>query len=211
MSTKNNYVNVKLTLANLRNVMDRIVSLSKWIKLLIVFLALLQASSYCGTMVFGEFQAGEYVLTIDWWGWFSSYLAVDFGSPWQAIVQSLYDAGFHPGFILGSVEILPYLFIYYFLYQLFTLYQQGQVFTPGNFRCLSNIALVFLAWILLSLFYPMIIAFSLHFSGTSSAVPVYFSLGSQELKYALFGMIFYCVAWVMQHATELQQEAELTI
>ncbi|MFT6256806.1 MAG: hypothetical protein ACJAT8_001345, partial [Cellvibrionaceae bacterium] len=41
--------------------MDRIVSLSKWIKLLIVFLALLQVTSYSGTMVFGEFQAGEYV------------------------------------------------------------------------------------------------------------------------------------------------------
>ncbi|MBO1897927.1 DUF2975 domain-containing protein [Shewanella sp. BF02_Schw] len=192
-------------------IMDRIVSLSKWIKLLIVFLALLQVTSYGGTMVFGEFQAGEYVLTIDWWGWFSSYLAVDFGTPWQALAQSLYDAGFHPGIILGSVEILPYLFIYSFLYQLFGLYQQGHVFTPRNFRCLSRIALVFLVWILLSLFYPMIIAFTLHFSGTSSAVPVYFSLGSQELKYALFGMIFYCVAWVMKHATELQEEAELTI
>ncbi|RPA36019.1 DUF2975 domain-containing protein [Shewanella frigidimarina] len=192
-------------------IMDRIVSLSKWIKLLIVFLALLQVTSYSGTMVFGEFQAGEYVLTIDWWGWFSSYLAVDFGTPWQALAQSLYDAGFHPGIILGSVEILPYLFIYSFLYQLFGLYQQGNVFTPSNFRCLSRIALVFLVWILLSLFYPMIIAFTLHFSGTSSAVPVYFSLGSQELKYALFGMIFYCVAWVMKHATELQEEVELTI
>ena len=191
--------------------MDRIVSLSKWTQLLVVFLALLQISSYCGTMVFGEYQAGEYVLTINWWGWFYSYLAVDFGTPWQDLAKSLYEAGFHPGIILGSVEILPYLFIYYFLYQLFNLYQQGQVFTPANFRCLSNIALVFLVWILLSLFYPMIIAFTLHFSGTSSAVPVYFSLGSQELKYALFGMIFYCVAWVMKHATELQEEAELTI
>ncbi|WP_144211623.1 DUF2975 domain-containing protein [Shewanella donghaensis] len=191
--------------------MDRIVSLSKWIKLLIIFLALLQISSYGATMVFGEFREGEYVMTIDWWGWFTSYLAVDFGAPWQMLAETLYAEGFHAGVILGSVEILPYLLIYTFLYQLFELYRQGLVFTKNNFRCLRNIALVFVWWIVLSLFYPMIVASVLHFSGLSSAVPIYFSLGSYELKFALFGLVFYCIAWVMKHATELQQEADLTI
>jgi hypothetical protein len=194
-----------------RTIMEKITSLSRWIKLLILFLALLQLSSFVATMMFGEYVGNEYVLRIDWWGFFYSILTVDFSGSWSLLTSSLHAAGFHPGLILGTVEILPYIFIYYFLYRLFSLYQQSKIFTASNFKCLSRIAVVFIAWIVLSLFYPILVAFVLRVAGLGNEVPYILILGDQELKYALLGMIFYCIAWVMRHATELQKEAELTI
>ncbi|MCL1047331.1 DUF2975 domain-containing protein [Shewanella electrodiphila] len=191
--------------------MDRIYRLSKWIKGLLLLLSLMQLGSYIAVMFSGEYRDGEYAMSIDWWGYFSSFLSVSFESSWQALAENLYSAGLHPGIILGSVEILPYLFIYYFLFQLFSLYQQGQVFTSANFRCLTRIAQVFLVWIFVSLFYPMLVAYFIHVTDLADGVPGYFTLGSQELEYALFGLIFYCIGWVMKQAVELQAEAELTI
>ncbi|MBA6258218.1 DUF2975 domain-containing protein [Colwellia sp. MB3u-28] len=192
-------------------IMEKITSLSRWIKLLILFLALLQLSSFVGTMMLGKYVGNEYVLRIDWWGLFYSILIVDFNGSWSLLASSLHAAGFHPGLILGTVKILPYIFIYYFLYRLFSLYQQRQVFTARNFKCLINKAVVFIAWIVISLFYPILVAFILHVAGLGYEVSYILILGDQELKYALFGMIFYCIAWVMRHATELEEEAELTI
>ena len=191
--------------------MDRITIISKWIKWLLLLLATLQLGSYLAVMTMGEYKDGIYFMSVDWWGFFSSYLSVYFEPSWQALSQHLYADGFNPGVILGSVEIIPYLFIYFFLFQLFSLYQNGQVFTSANFYCLTRIATVFFVWIVLSLFYPMVVAIFLHSTGLSSAVPGFFTIGSQEIKYALVGLIFYCIGWVMKHAAELQMEAELTI
>jgi hypothetical protein len=191
--------------------MDRIVKLSKWIKALLLLLALMQLGSYCALMLIGEYSEGTYSLTLDWWGVFHSFISVDLEPSWQALGADLYAAGFHPGLMLASVEMLPYLFIYFFLYRLFSLYQHNQVFTHKNFHYLNRIALVFFAWILLTLFYPMLVTLFMRSTGLADSIPGYFILGSQELKYALIGLIFYCIAWVMKQASELQQEAELTI
>ncbi|AZG71316.1 DUF2975 domain-containing protein [Shewanella livingstonensis] len=191
--------------------MDKIANISKWIKGLLALLAISQLGSYIAVMTMGDYQDGIYFISIDWWGAFQSYLSIDFAPSWQSLGEHLYADGFHPGLILSSVELIPYLFIYFFLFQLFSLYQNGQVFTSANFHCLTRIATVFFVWILLSLFYPLLVAFFLRSTGMSDTVPGFLTIGSQEVEYALMGLIFYCIGWVMKHAAELQTEAELTI
>jgi hypothetical protein len=191
--------------------MHKIENLSKWIKALLVLLALAQVSSYCVVMWQGQYSEGVYFVSLDWWGMFNSYLSIDVEPSWQALWNDLYTEGFNPGLILASMEMLPYLFIYYFLYRLFSLYQCHQVFSSLNFHYLHCIALVFWSWIALSLFYPMLVTLILRTTGLSSTIPGYLILGSQELQYALVGLIFYCIAWIMRQADELQQESDLTI
>ncbi|NKF49013.1 DUF2975 domain-containing protein [Shewanella sp. WXL01] len=196
--------------------MERITRLSRWINILLLLLATLHLASYITVVTLGEAVSGqsggvEYQFTLSWWGWFESYLRVDFSPSWQALVADINAQGFHAGLLVGAVEVLPYLFIYGLLARLFSLYSRGEVFSRANFTCFTRIAYVFFAWVLLSLFYPLLLVVFLRLFAGAEPLSIYLSIGSDEIKLALVGLIFYCVGYVMQQAHELDAEAQLTI
>jgi DUF2975 family protein len=190
--------------------MSKISRVSKFIKALLLIIALLQISVYVVLFLFANSSSESSEMWFHYFG-MSSGFAVDFSGSWQGIAEALAAENFNPSLLLGIAEAVPYLLIYFFLYKLFGLYQQGIIFTMQNIQYIKNVAIVLLAWIGLNIFYPVLLILVLRFSGASNSLPIIINFGSTELGYLLSGLVIYVVAWVMSEALQLQQEQELVI
>lgn len=188
----------------------RIHSVSKVVRGLVALFIVMQLATFTLLLAYGHNNEGTFELS-DNASMFFSVVNIDFSGSWQGFAQALTDEGFNPLLILGSAELIPSILIYGLLFKLFSLYQQGLVFTFANIRCIKNIGTVLLAWIALKLIYPVIVTLVLRFSGASETLALYVSLGSGELKLLLIGLVIYVIAWVMSEATSLHQEQELVI
>ncbi len=190
--------------------MSKISSVSKFIKILLLLVGIMQLSVYVVLFLFanGDGESSEM-----WFHYFgmSSGFSVSFHGSWQEIAKALAQENFNTTLILGLAEAIPYLLIYFFLYQLFSLYQQGIIFTEKNIQSIKNVALVLFAWIAMNIFYPVLVVLVLRFSGLSNSLPIIVNFGSTELRYLLLGLIIYVVSWVMSTGLALQQDQELVI
>jgi hypothetical protein len=183
---------------------------SKIVRALIALFILMQLVSYTLLLMFGNNVDGTFELSDNSYI-FSSAVNIDFSGSWENLAQALTAEGFNTFLILASADLLPSLLIYLSLFKLFGLYQQGLVFTAANIQCIKNIGTVLLAWVVLKLLYPLVVTLILRFSGASDTLALYMSLGSDELRLLLIGLIIYVIAWIMNEATSLHQEQELVI
>ncbi|MBL4942457.1 MAG: DUF2975 domain-containing protein [Colwellia sp.] len=191
--------------------MSKISKASKYICALLIAMATFQLTTHLLLLFFGEQTAiGLNKLTINF-SFFSSYIAHQTSHNWLNISQALEAENFNSLAILGSMELLPYLLIYFFLFKLFKFYQQGQIFTVANIACFKNIGKTLLAWIGFSIFYPVLVTLFIRLSGLSDSLAIYISFGSREFFYLVSGLIIYVMAWIMTMAIELKQEQEFVI
>jgi hypothetical protein len=190
--------------------MSKITKVSKFIKALLIFLTLLQGSVYVVLFLFATTRGESSEIWFHYLG-LSSGVSMNFTGSWSDLAQALVKENFNPSLILGIPDGIPYFLIYYFLYKLFSLYQQGIIFTLNNSQYIKNIAVVLIAWVALKLVYPIVVTLVLRFSGLSDSLPLFLNFGSEELAYLLTGLVIYVIAWVMNEATALQQEQELII
>jgi hypothetical protein len=188
----------------------RISKVSKIVRALVALFVVMQVFSFTFLLLFGVNNEGTFELT-DNFSFISSAVNIDFSGSWENLALALTDEGFNVLLILGSADLLPSLLIYWSLFKLFGLYQQGLVFTVANIQCIKNIGTVLLAWIALKLLYPIVVTLVLRFSGASDTLSLYISLGSDELRFLLIGLVIYVIAWIMSEATSLHQEQELVI
>ena len=186
-------------------------TVSKIVRVLVALFILMQIVSYSLLVMFGNNVDGTKFELAENFYFFSSAVNIDFSGSWEDLAQALTDEGFSALYILGSADILPSIFLYFSLFKLFGLYQKGLVFTTANIQCIKNIGTVLLAWIALKLLYPLVVTLVLRFSGASDTLALYMSLGSDELRLLLIGLVIYVIAWIMNEATSLHQEQELVI
>jgi hypothetical protein len=186
-------------------------TVSKIVRVLVALFILMQIVSYSLLVMFGNNVDGTKFELAENFYFFSSAVNIDFSGSWEDLAQALTDEGFSALYILGSADLLPRLLLYFSLFKLFGLYQQGLVFTTANIQCIKNIGTVLLAWIALKLLYPLVVTLVLRFSGASDTLALYMSLGSDELRLLLIGLVIYVIAWIMNEATSLHQEQELVI
>jgi len=180
------------------------------VRALVALFIIMQVGVYALLVISAENQDGTYQLS-EQFTYFSSAVNVDFSGSWGNMAQALTDEGFNALLILGSAELVPSLLIYLLLFKLFGLYQRGLVFTVENIQCIKNVGTVLLGWLVLKLFYPLLVSLTLRFTGASDTLSIYMSVGSDELRYLLIGLVIYVIAWVMSEATSLHQEQELVI
>ncbi len=190
--------------------MSNIIKASKFICAIFVIIATLQLSTHILLLCFSEQVMGINQATLKF-SFFSGHISHKITNSWQNLSQALESEGFNSLAILGTIELLPYFLIYFFLFKLFRLYQQGQIFTVANIACLKNIGKTLLAWIALNTFYPVVVTLFIRLSGLSDSLSIYMSIGSTELFYLLSGLVIYVNAWIMTIAIELKQEQELVI
>ncbi|MFT6900395.1 MAG: hypothetical protein ACJAXS_000557 [Colwellia sp.] len=188
----------------------RINKVSKIVRALIALFVVMQVFSFAFLLLFGVNNEGTFELT-DNFLFISSAASIDFSGSWENLALALTNEGFNALLILGSADLLPSILIYWSLFKLFGLYQQGLVFTAANIQCIKNIGTVLLAWIALKLLYPIVVTLVLRFSGASDTLSLYISLGSDELRFLLIGLVIYVIAWIMSEAISLHQEQELVI
>jgi hypothetical protein len=185
-------------------------TVSKIVRALVALFLLMQIASYTLLVMFGNNVDGTFTLSEKFY-FFSSAVNIDFSGSWENLAHALTDEGFNTLVILGTADLLPSLLIYLSLFKLFGLYQQSLVFTTANIQCIKNIGTVLLSWIALKLLYPVVVTLVLRLSGASDSLAIYMSLGSDELRLLLIGLVIYVIAWIMNEATSLHQEQELVI
>ena len=192
------------------HVMHKISLISRLVKGLVVFLALLQlltfailANSASNT------DAGSSASFDNGLG--QSMVEVAFDGAWHDLAVALERNDLSSFWLLGIVEAIPYFFIYYFLYRLFSLYQRGIIFSQHNIRCVKAIGTTLLVWLFVSVFYPITLVLMLRLLSISDQLPFIFIIGSTEITYLISGLVIYVIAWIMQEALTLKSEQELVI
>ena len=190
--------------------MSKISKASQCICALLLTIACLQVLTHLVLIFFSEFEAGSEPLTANYTFLFA-HLSHQVTSSWQNIAQALESEGFNSLIILSSMQLIPYLLIYFFLFKLFKLYQQGKIFTIDNSNCFKNIGKTLFAWIAINFLYPVVVTLFLRLTGLSDSLALHLSIGSKEFIYLLSGLIIYVMALVMIAANELHQEQELVI
>ncbi len=190
--------------------MQKISKISSFIRALITFVFILHITAYIAVIFFGDNNGSNNEAGIKS-EHASSFVHVDFNGSWEGIAQALEKENFNSVAILGIAESIPYLFIYFFLFKLFGLYKSGIIFTAANINCIKHIGTSLLAWILLSILYPVAVTLFIRFTHLSETLPIIVNFGSTELRYLAIGLIVYVIAWVMREALDLQSEQELVI
>lgn len=190
--------------------MSKIALVSRLVQLLLVAIAMLQLTAYFLVVFFGEIQGAGRQFNIQL-GFISSYLRIDFNHSWKSIAAALEAEKFNSTAILGLAELVPYIFIYYFIFRLFGLYKAGIIFTDTNIRCLKYVSFTLLNWVFLNLLYPLLVTLVIRLSGASQALKFHLNFGIQELTYLLLGLVIYVIAWTMNEAMVLKHQQELVI
>jgi len=190
--------------------MNKIKTISKYIRSLLILITVLHLFVYASILLFTDTSNTASQLSASY-NVFSSFIEVSFKDSWQGFAQALSQEGFNTIIILGIAESLPYLFIYFFIFKLFGLYQQGIIFTYKNSFYIKCIGTSLLGWIGLSLFYPIIVTLVIRFTGQSKTLPMMINIGSTEIKYLIISLIIYAFAWIMKEAINLKSEQELVI
>jgi len=190
--------------------MSKISIASRWIQVLLVVLAFSQLVTHCVLVINNPYDQSTRELNTG-----SDNLSIvanyDMTNSWETMADSLYAEGFDALLILGTVQLLPYLCIYLFLFKLFNLYRQGQVFTLATSQCLRNVGKTLLFWIAINLFYPLFVTLVIRFGGWSDTLAIHINLGTTEVYYLLLGLIFYVMTWVMTQGIEMKQDQDLVI
>lgn len=99
----------------------------------------------------------------------------------------------------------------YHLMRLFSLYQQGHIFSPSNVRCFKNLSRVLIWWFAAGIVQRTLlgIALTLHYPPGHRILTI--SLGSPDLTALLLGIILAIIAWVMEEGRKLQADQDFTI
>jgi len=192
------------------NSMKKIQSISKYIRTLLILIAVLHLFVYASILIFADTTHSSSHLSVSY-HIFTSNISIDFQDSWKGFSQALSQEGFNSSLILGIAESVPYLFIYFFLFKLFGLYQQGIIFTYKNSFYIKCIATSLLGWIGVSLFYPIIVTLLIRFTGQSNTLPMMINFGSTEMKYLMISLIIYAFAWIMKEAIKIKSDQELVI
>jgi hypothetical protein len=111
------------------------------------------------------------------------------------------------------VSLLPMItnvLEFYFLYRLFSLYQQGIFFTERAACLIRNVGIVMLVWQVIHPIYDLLLTFVVsmsqkhhHFMGVS--------FSNHDAADIVFALVIIVVAWVMREAAKLQQDQQLTV
>lgn len=190
--------------------MNKIKTISKYIRNLLILITVLHLTVYTSILVFADTSSASSQLSASY-NVFSSFITIDFKDSWSGFAQVLSQEGFNPTIILGIADSLPYFFIYFFIFKLFGLYQQGLIFTYKNSFYIKCIGSSLLGWIGLSVFYPVLVTLFIRFTGQSDTLPLMMNIGSTEIKYLIISLIIYAFSWIMKEAIELKSEQELVI
>ena len=135
--------------------MNKIAKVSRAVRYLIILILLghvsafiLAATSQNETQVYAiENAAGEPVLS----------KTISVSPSWQAFADALQAEGLNSYLWLTGPELIFYFLIYWWLFNLFGRYQQGDIFSAGSTRLIRNIGTCLLVWPLFSVLYPVLL------------------------------------------------------
>jgi len=182
----------------------------KLIKILLTVVIMSKVFSHAVLLGWGTLNDGGYALSQEF-GVLSVLVNYSVTGTWQSLAQDLQQEQFNALAILGSAQLLPNILIYVFIFKLFSLFEQGKVFSVAHAKYLKYIGTTLFFWIVLNAIYPVLVTLSIRLLGLSDSLPLHLNISSTEFSYLLYGLIIYAMAAVMEQAILLKEEQELVI
>lgn len=182
----------------------------KLIKVLLTVVILSKVIFHAVLLGWGSLSDGGYVLSQEF-SLLSVLVNYSVTGTWQSLALDLQQEQFNFLAILGSAQLLPNVLICIFIFKLFSLFEQGKVFSVAHAKYLKYIGTTLFFWIVLNAIYPVLVTLSIRLLGLSDSLPLHLNISSTEFSYLLYGLIIYAMAAVMEQAILLKEEEELVI
>lgn len=99
----------------------------------------------------------------------------------------------------------------YLLIKLFSLYQQGKIFTKENVTCYRNLGLILVSKMFVQIFYSALLSFLMTFNNPPGQRFISVGAGSIDITVLFFGIIVLVISWVMDEARNIEEEQGLTV
>lgn len=186
--------------------MCRIIRISKLTKMMIMlggvihtglflFFAVLNANSSKAKQSFGENNINLSAIS----------------EKWLSYANSLEESGLNSFWILGSVDFIAQILVLFFMFQLFSLYEKGEIFRIQSCRYLQLIGITLFSYGLAMIFLPSFISLSINLFFEYPYLEVNYYFGSTELTQLIWGSVILVISWVMKEACSMKDEQGLVI
>lgn len=114
------------------------------------------------------------------------------------------------GFMITLLPMSVELYGAIHLKRLFTLYEQGIVFSETNITCFRHIGYALIVWVPTNIVYIMLMSLNINYA-KPFGTRVLFQIGTSDMVILFFGGVVLLIAWVMKEAARLEDELAHTV
>lgn len=115
------------------------------------------------------------------------------------------------GFLVSCIPLSIDMLMFYFLIQLFKLYERGEIFTSNNVKYLRNIGYAMLASQLVQPIYQALVTFVLTMNNPKGHRLISIGFGSTDIMLLLTASIIILISWVMAEGYKLNDEQKYIV
>ncbi|MEH6597145.1 MAG: DUF2975 domain-containing protein [Colwellia polaris] len=130
---------------------------------------------------------------------------------WSSYASSLESSGLNSFWILGTVDFIAQLFVLFFLFKLFCLYEKGEIFMAQSCRYLQLIGITLFSYGIVMIFLPSAVSFIINLLFEFPKLEVNYYFGSAELTQLIWGAVILVISSIMKEACTMKDEQGLVI
>lgn len=113
--------------------------------------------------------------------------------------------------IISLIPIATFMFLYYYLMRLFTLYSHGEIFTHRTVRYIRNCGITLLLWQILHPLYQILLTFTLSINNEPGQRFIAVTFSTAQARDLVTALVIIVISWIMQRGCELEDEVKLTV
>jgi len=130
---------------------------------------------------------------------------------WLSYANVLENIDINSFWVLGTVDFIAQLLIFFYLLKLFSLYEKGIIFNVRNYRYLQLVGITMFAYGLAMIFLPSITSTFINLFLDYPRLEVNYYLGSNEISQLIWSSVILVISWVMKEACLMNEEQGLVI
>lgn len=115
------------------------------------------------------------------------------------------------GFAIGLIPLAISMLLFFYLIQLFKLYEQGKIFLIENARLIRKAGIMLLLGQLIRPVYEGLISASMTWQNPIGHRTLMLSFTNTDLGTIIIAVIVILISWIMLEACKLQEEQQLTV
>lgn len=186
--------------------MKKIRSISQTIRVLLVIAILFQCLSWGYFSIFTPDSAALETSSDS----YKLYLESNFEGM-EVVAQQLIASQMNAQIWLKTPGTLFHLVLYFLLFKLFTQFYHGDIFSLSVSQKIRQLGIWMLVWPITLIIYPPLLVIALKITGILEHGELEIALGSDHLSMIIVGAMISVIGWIMEEASRLKQEQELTI
>lgn len=186
--------------------MNKIIKISKVAKLLVLVAGIIQALIFSYFAMVNTTSAS----THQSFGEKSVNLSA-IHDKWLSYAQALEGIGINSFWVLGPLDFIVQLVIFFFLFKLFSLYEKGTIFNVKNSQYLQLIGITMFSYGIAMIFLPSLVSRFINIFFNYPTLEINYYLGSNEISQLIWSSVILVISWVMKEASLMKEEQGLVI